>query len=371
MHEEPSGVRIMAYTTIDDPSAHFQTALYTGNGGSSTQVVTNDGNSDLQPDWIWLKNRTSARWNLLNDSTRGASYNLYSNETDAEDVGGSGGNTSITSFNSDGFTLATDTGDGGWNEQGDSHVAWQWKANGGSRTTFTESGNNPGGGRQVNTTAGFSILDYTGTGTAGTVAHGLGAVPHVMIFKRRNSAADWAVYHHKNTSEPATDFLKLNESDATQDVASVFNDTEPTSSVFTVHEAGKVNTDGDTFISYCFTEKQGYSKFGSYTGNGNADGPMVFCGFKPAWVMIKHTGASEVWRIFDSTRDTHNAMEKDLFPNLNNAEGSGTARLDFLSNGFKIRDSGNALNDSGGNLIYMAFAESPFVSSEGVPTTAR
>ena len=145
----------------------------------------------------------------------------------------------------------------------------------------------------------------------------------------------------------------------------------PTSTVFTTGYSNRTNISGGTFIAYCFAPIQGYSKFGSYTGNGSTDGPMVFCGFKPAWVMIKHTGASEVWRIFDSARDTHNAMEKDLFPNLNNAEGSGTARLDFLSNGFKIRDSGNALNDSGGNLIFMAFASSPFVGSDGVPTTAR
>ena len=350
----------MAYTTIDDPSAYFQTALYTGTG--SGQQVINDGNSDLQPDWIWVKRRDSLGYHQIIDSSRGGTKRLWSNDTGAE-----GTQNNVASFDSDGFT-AGDESD--ITTASTSQVAWQWKANGGSRTTFTESGNNPGGGYQVNTTAGFSIVDYTGTGTAGTVAHGLGAVPHVMIFKRRNSAADWTVYHHKNTSEPATDFLILNGTDATQDVASVFNDTEPTSSVFTVHEAGKVNTDGDTFISYCFTEIQGYSKFGSYTGNGNADGPFIYTGFKPAWFMLKATDDSRNWIIHNSKMAPTNVAENELIANLNDAE-TDNGRLDILSNGIKLRSTSLASNKVNINYIYMAFAEHPFVSSEGVPCTAR
>ena len=362
----------MAYTTIDDPSAYFQTALYTGNGGSSTQVVTNDGNSDLQPDWIWLKNRTSARWHLVNDSSRGASYNIYPNEEDAEDVGGSGGNTSITSFNSDGFTLATDTGDGGWNEQGDSHVAWQWKCNGGTTSSFTESGGNPGGTIQTNTTAGFSIITTTGTGgNGGTIAHGLGAVPHLIISKGRSDAGAWSVYHHKNTSEPETELLNLAIDGATLDSPAYYNDTAPTSSVFTVKGSGDINGDNRTYVHYVFTEKQGYSKFGSYTGNGNADGPFVYTGFKPAWVMIRRTDAVENWIMLDNKREPFNVVTKRLYADLNNTESTSGTRMDFLSNGFKLRQSVGDINTSSGTYIYMAFAGHPFVSSEGVPTTAR
>jgi hypothetical protein len=215
----------MAYTTIDDPSVYFQTTLYTGSG-SSTQNVVNGGNSDLQPDWVWVKNRTDARWHRLVDSSRGVSKNLYSNEDDAE-----GTEASVTAFNSDGFSLGTDTGSDGWNEDGDAHVAWQWKANGGTTTSFTESGNNPGGTIQTNTTAGFSIITTTGTGATGTIAHGLGAVPEIIISKQRSNAENWAVYHGSNTSAPETEILTLNTTDATADNANGYNDTAPTSSV--------------------------------------------------------------------------------------------------------------------------------------------
>ena len=348
----------MAYTTTDDPSAYFQTALYTGNG--STQSITNDGNSDLQPDWVWIKERNNAVDHQLQDSTRGVTKTLQSNSNNGEstltDI--------ITSFNSDGFSLGNNVT---WNGSSDTYVAWQWKANGG--TTSSNSDGSITSTVQANTTAGFSIVTWSGNTTAGaTVGHGLGVAPHYVQVKRRDRDGDaWRGFWQPLGDEK---YLELNANDAEQDsTTGAWNDTSPTSSVFSLGSAAGIN--GGNMVAYCFAPIQGYSKIGSYTGNGNADGPMVFCGFKPAWVMIKHTGASEVWRIFDSTRDTHNAMEKDLFPNLSNAEGSGTARLDFLSNGFKIRDSGNALNDSGGNLIYMAFAESPFVSSEGVPTTAR
>jgi len=362
----------MAYTTIDDPSAYFQTALYTGNGGSSTQVVTNDGNSDLQPDWIWLKNRTSARWHLLNDSSRGASYNLYINEDDAEDVGGSGGNTTITSFNSDGFTLATDTNDGGWNEQGDSHVAWQWKINGGTTTSFSESGSQIGGNRQVNTTAGISLITYTGNGSSGsTIPHGLSQTPEYVMVKNRDDADEWVANGsvlgdyarlHPNassslaTGEGSHDYIKYPDTNSTNLVTGVSHN--------------RSNADGDSYVAWCFHSVQGYSKIGKYTGNGNADGPFIYTGFKPAWVMWKRTDASESWIILDSDRNTFNVMDNYLVPNSNGAEGSADF-LDFTSNGIKIRNTFTSSNNSGSNFIYMAFAEHPFVSSEGVPCTAR
>ena len=358
----------MAYTTIDDPSAHFQTVLYTGNGG--TNNIVNDGNSDLQPDWVWIKNRsTSGKDHGLFDSSRGTTKQLNSNNFNPENTV----STSLTAFNSDGFTLGAD---GGPNANSDSHVAWQWKANGGSRTTFTESGNNPGGGYQANTTAGFSIVDFTGTGGAGTVSHGLGAVPAWIIVKRRSSGnQNWIVYHHKNTSAPETERLYLDNTNATDDVT-WWNDTAPTSSVFSLGATSVTNNDGSTHIAYCFAEKQGYSKFGSYTGNGNADGPFIYTGFKPAWIMFKNTSTGDdQWTIVDNKRDIDNPTTHSLFPSGNNAEDDGTGNgyinVDFVSNGFKIRQITHMINASSENYIYMAFAELPFVSSKGVPVTAR
>ncbi len=355
----------MAYTTIDDPSAHFQTALYSSD--SSSVTVTNDGNSDLQPDWIWIKVRNGTNNHNTFDTSRGIANRLKPNTTDAED--GSSG----VSVNSDGFATGTSLGDINNTGGANNYVAWQWSANGG--TTSSNTDGSITSTVQANTTAGFSIITYTGNGSSGaTVGHGLSNNLATIILKRRvddgsGNNFNWQVWHKSITDDHRGALNTTGAFGAPTDL--VFDTSANTTSVLGLGFNNTSNESSKTYVAYCFAEKQGYSKFGSYTGNGNADGPFVYTGFKPAWVMIKHTGASEVWRILDSARDTHNAMEKDLFPNLSNAEGSGTARLDFLSNGFKIRDSGNALNDSGGNLIYWAFAESPFVSSEGVPTTAR
>ena len=231
-------------------------------------------------------------------------------------------------------------------------VAWQWAANGGTRTTNTESGNNPGGGFQANTTAGFSIVDYTGTGAAGTMAHGLGAVPHWILFKSRSEASNnWAVYHHRNTAAPETDFLRLDTNAATTDNANFMNDTAPTSSVFTVNDGSKVNSDGETYIAYAWTEVKGFSKFGQYYGNGNAEGPFVYTGFKPAWVVVKKTSATHSWYTqYQGEGDTHgNPVKFSLTldnPQVDISENS----MDFLSNGFKLRTSGSAYNGSGVGL---------------------
>ena len=350
----------MAYTTIDDPSAYFQTTLYTGSGGS-TQSVVNGGNSDLQPDLVWVKNRTDARWHRLVDSSRGASKNLYSNETDAE-----GTEASVTAFNSDGFSLGTDTGSDGWNEDGDAHVAWQWKANGG--TTASNTDGSITSTVQANTTAGFSIVTYTGNSTAGaTVGHGLGVVPNWIIVKDRDAAKNWVNYHESIGNDRS---ITLNTSDAQSASTDHWNNNTPTSSVFYLGDYSHVNTTDD-YVAYCFAEIQGYSKFGSYNGNGNANGPFVYLGFKPAWLIIKRTDASsDGWYIFDSTRSPTNLVDKAFRANVNNAE-SGES-IDLLSNGFKHRiGANNNFNNASGTYIYMAFAESPFVSSKGVPTTAR
>jgi hypothetical protein len=363
----------MAYTTIDDPSVYFQTKLYSGNSTNNT-AITNDGNSDLQPDWIWAKSRTNAHYHDFRDSSRGVTKRLASNVEDAESTK----DQSLVSFDSDGFTLGDDTDSDGSalntiNTSSNNYVAWQWKCNGGTTSSFTESGNNPGGTIQTNTDAGFSIITTTGTGGAGTIQHGLGAVPHWIISKGRSNDGGWVVYHRGNTSAPETDALNLSSTGATVDAVAWFNDTAPTSSVFTVGTTNDINGDGRTYIHYVFTEIQGYSKFGSYTGNGNADGTFVYTGFKPAWLMFKKTSGTDGWGIFDNRRNTQTGNPRDIYlqPNNSNADSSESDSVDFLSNGFKWRISSGFRNESGQTYIYMAFAESPFVSSEGVPTTAR
>jgi len=353
----------MAYTTIDDPSVYFQTTLYTGSGGS-TQSVVNGGNSDLQPDLVWVKNRTDARWHRLVDSSRGASKNLYSNETDAE-----GTEASVTAFNSDGFSLGTDTGSDGWNEDGDAHVAWQWKANGG--TTASNTDGSITSTVQANTTAGFNIVQYVGNGSSGaTFGHGLGVAPEVVILKNRDTARSWFVGH---LSLGFNYITHLNQTTASDEDSVYWNNTAPSSTVVTLgnNEGGNENT--NNFVAYCFKEKQGYSKFGSYTGNGNADGTFVYTGFKPAWVMFKATTGTENWGIFDNKRNTQTGNPRDIYlmPSASNADSSESDSVDFLSNGFKWRIDSGFRNGNGVNFIYMAFAESPFVSSKGAPTTAR
>jgi|14_taG_2_1085336.scaffolds.fasta_scaffold35927_2 hypothetical protein len=356
----------MAYTNIDDPSAHFQTALWAGN--SSTQTITNDGNSDLQPDWVWNKSRTTTNVHLSQDSTIGATGGVYRylqpDNTAAEAVQTDGDG--ITSLNSDGFSLGYGNSNS-WNATGKNYVAWQWKANGG--TTSTDTTSSITSTVQVNSDAGFSIVTYTGDGTtAGGFGHGLGVAPKVVFVKRRNTAADWAVYH-KDIG--AANFLKLSTNDA--QASGVWQGIDPSSTRVTVYQGGFVNGNGDDYVAYCFAEKQGYSKFGSYKGNGNTNGAFIYTGFKPAWVMVKQSNTARNWQIFDNKRDGYNI---DYMPRLkadtNDAEtASSGASMDFVSNGFKLRTSQTGANQNGGTYIYMAFAENPFTTSTGVPCTAR
>jgi len=360
----------MAYTAIDDPSAHFHIQLYTGDGEASL-AITNDANAgDFSPDWLWVKNRTSGGGtgpHYVLDTTRGNTKDVNTNAAEAEHTE----STVLLSFDIDGFSVGSA---GVVNNDTDSFVAWQWKANGGSRTTNAEAGNNPAGGYQANTTAGFSIVDYVGTGAAGTMAHGLGAVPSLIMIKNRDEADDWAVYHSANTAAPETDYLVLNETDTTADDATYWNDTAPTSSVFTVTTAHNVNADAEKYMAYCFTEIQGYSKFGSYTGNGSADGPFVYLGFKPAFVIIKSsTKALQPWVMFTgkiATGTNSNPLIVASDADDSKAE-RGTFTSDLLSNGFKILQVSGSTTTSGETYTYMAFAEQPFVTSGGVPCTAR
>ena len=330
----------MAYTTIDKPTDYFETILYTGNGG--TQSITS---LDFAPDFVWLKDRDTTDWHWFNDTVRGATKTLHSNTNSAESTQA----TSITAFGTNGFTLGND---GSVNRNNENFVSWNWKET---------------------ATAGFDIVAYTGNGSNRTISHSLSAVPSMMIVKNRDADEEWTVYHHKNTSAPATDYLALNTTGATTDNDNRWNDTVPTSSVFTLGTTGNVNANGQKFIAYLFAEKQGYSKFGSYTGNGNANGTFTFTGFKPAFYMIKRTDTTGAWIIKDNLRPGFNVNGSYLVANDNIAEatGSGNVASDELSNGFKIRGTSSALNTSGGTYIYMAFAEQPFVSSTGIPTTAR
>ena len=353
----------MAFTTIDDPSAHHQTAIYTGS--SSSVTVTNDGNSDLQPDWVWIKRRNSTNDHNIFDSSRGFTKRLWTNQNSAENTDDGTGVT----VHSDGFATGTYWGD--VNANGSTFVAWQWKANGGTRTTNSESGNNPAGGYQVNTTAGFSIVDYTGTGSAGTMAHGLGVVPHTIWVQNRDEGEDWAVYHKRASSAGNDSYLRLNTNDGAATAGTVWNDTSPTSSVFTIGSNTKTNKDGVKYIAYLFAEIQGYSKFGHYTSNNNADGPFIYTGFKPACVITKmYADAGTNWRIYDNLREGFNGDNEFFELNSNSAEAS-SSEMDFHSNGFKLVDAEGDANYNDLKVLYFAWAESPFVSSEGIPTTAR
>jgi hypothetical protein len=353
----------MAYTNIDDPSAFFQTALYTGTG--STQSITNDGNSDMQPDWVWVKSRSNGSTNnVVFDSSRGVNNRLITNLTIAEDTGDGYG--VVSAFNTDGFTVNPQTNLINVGGDGYTYVAWQWKANGG--TTSTDTTSSITSTVQVNSDAGFSIVTYTGNGnTLGGFGHGLGVAPKVVFVKRRNAAANWCVYHK---DMGAANFMKLDTSDA--QASGVWQSLDPSSTTVIVYNGALVNGNGDTYVAYCFAEKQGYSKFGKYVGNGNANGPFIYTGFKPAWLMVKQSNTARNWYILNTSDSQVNAVDKYLHPDLNNPEGTSTNdTADFLSNGFKLRGTGVTTNQSGGSYIYMAFAENPFVTSTGIPTTAR
>jgi hypothetical protein len=344
----------MAYTTIDDPSAYFHTQLYNGNG--SSQSITNDANAgDFKPDWLWTKSRNDAFDHITRDSSRGVSKRLITHSTAAEDSA-----SGTTSFDTDGFTLdSTNT----VNKSTDNYVAWQWKANGG--TTASNSNGSITSTVQANTTAGFSIVTFTGTGNDGdSYGHGLSSAPELVIPKRRDGATNWQGYAFDGGNSQYW-YLNLNNAF----VSTSGNSAASSSSVITTDGSGDSNPSGGTVVSYCFHSVQGYSKIGRYTGNGNADGPFIYTGFKPAWILSKGVFTKD-WVIVDNKRNNFNVVNKELFPNTNAAEATNN-RLDFLSNGFKITSSGAQFNDSGSTYIYMAFAEHPFVSSEGVPVTAR
>ena len=362
----------MAYTTIDDGSAYFQTALYTGNGNNGKVITINSANftdeyvgADMKPDWIWGKCLNLSQNHNIFDTSRGLDKRLTADQGDAENTD----STTITAVATNSFTLGSSTN---LNNADDSFVCWLWKANGG--TTSSDSNGSITSTVQVESTAKFSIVTYTGVGATRTVGHGLGVKPSWIVLKNRNKSAGegWVVYHGKNTSQPETDGLHLNLNNATNDSTDFFSDQAPTTTTFGV--SGDDRSGGSfNYVAYCFAEIQGYCKFGTYTGNGNADGPFVYTGFSPAWIISKRTDASDNWRIVDKARNPFNDLSANaLQSNNNNTEtDSGARDLDFLSNGFKVRTTDPDSNANGGTYIYSAFAEHPFSSSEGVSVTAK
>jgi len=357
----------MAYTNIDDPSAHFQVTLYTGDGNDNKQV-TNDGNSDLKPDWVWYKDRTQGESHAAFDSTRGATKRLQPNNSNDESTE----TATLKSFTTDGFTVGTSSSvNNGSNP--DQYVAWQWKANGG--TTSSNSDGDITSTVQANTTAGFSIMTYSGTtGDVHTIGHGLGVTPQVWIVKQRSGNGefkDWFFWHHQMAASNIVDnrVMFLNSAGNPDTYTGINALTTSTIRV----KSSTTAQNGDTFVAYAFAEKQGYSKFGKYVGNGNANGAFVYTGFKPAWIMLKITsGTTAGWYIWDTKRETFNPNNQYLNAVEADAEQSAsTFDIDFLSNGFKLRNSNAGLNGSANSYIYMAFAENPFTTSTGIPTTAR
>jgi|11_taG_2_1085331.scaffolds.fasta_scaffold11390_3 hypothetical protein len=369
----------MAYTNIDDSSAYFQTALYTGTGNANN-AITNDGNSDLQPDFIWFKSRDAGHSHYVVDSSRGRDKGLYPDVTNSE-VTSSGSTTDCQSFDTDGFTVGTPEDANSTNSSGSTKVAWQWKCNGGTTSTNTDGDINST--VQVNQAAGFSIVTYQPSNTTSrNIGHGLGTKPGFIWIRNRTRVENARVWNHR-----------LGQGGAIIDNTSAYNTgtsnlvNTVTSTTFNVGSDFSVNG-GYPIVAWCWAEKKGFSSFGTYLGNLNTDGPFVYTGFKPAWIMIKRavggTSSYSGWGIHDSKRLAHNADDggsKVLWAHDGYEEGkrgqggsnSGvTARLDILSNGFKIRDNGSdEFNDPDDRYMYFAFAENPFVTSTGIPTTAR
>jgi len=338
---------------INKPNTYFNTKLYTGTG--ATQSITGVG---FQPDFTWIKGRTYIEDHMLQNSISGSTKTLRSNSTGAEYTPTGG----LSSFDADGFSMGSDVA---MNKVSESMCSWNWLAGG------TASSNTDGSiTSQVsaNTTSGFSIVSYTGTGSGGaTVGHGLGVAPKAVIVKSRGSAQNWFVNYPFGTGNG---YIMLNQTDAGDGANStVWNSTAPTSSVVTLGTSVGVN-DTTNYIMYCFAEKKGFSKFGSYTGNGAVSGPFIYLGFKPAFFLFKESSAVDNWIMQDNKRLGYNKRNDMLFPNLSDAEYA-TDRIDFVSNGVKINNDDGSINQSGQTYIYMAFAENPLVGTNNIPATAR
>ena len=349
----------MSYTNgLDKPTDYFNTKLYSGNG--STQSISSVG---FQPDWVWIKRRNSANEHRLTDAVRGATKEMYSDSTTAETTNSNG----LTSFDSDGFSLGSSSG---YNSGVGTYVSWNWLA---SNTTASNTDGSITSTVSANTTAGFSIIKFnTSSASANsleTIGHGLNAVPKMIILKPYTVTDKWFTYH---VGIGNAKYIQLESTNAATSQSDTFGSTDPTSSVFSIHTQFWGSNSND-IIGYCFAEKKGYSKFGSYVGNGSSSGSYIHLGFKPALIITKRTDGISHWLMMDNKRDTFNVAKTLVVANESDSESDwGTGRnIDFLSNGFKARSTSTGLNISGSSYIFMAFAENPFVTSTGIPTTAR
>jgi hypothetical protein len=344
---------------INKSSEYFNTVLYTGNATGRT--ISGVG---FQPDWTWIKNRSDTSGHRVLDVVRGGTKELIANGTNAEITEAQ----SLQSWNSDGFVLGTAAG---VNANTDNFVSWNWLANGAG---VSNTDGSIASTVSANNTAGFSIVKYTGTGSAGNVGHGLSTAPKVLINKALSSQ-DWFVGH---SLIGFTKFLKLNDRIAATTNSGIWNDTAPTTDHFTINSAnGNTNSTGVEYITYCFSEIKGFSKFNSYVGNGSTDGVFCYTGMKPAFVILKNiSSGSTDWIVYDNKRSSsggNNVIDAWLAPHSSSAEASNNTanNLDFLSNGFKLRHDNADLNASGSTYIYMAFAENPLVGTNNIPATAR
>ncbi len=344
----------MAYISFQ-PQDYFNTVLYNGTG--SAQSITGVG---FQPDWLWQKSRSNSQDSRIFDAVRGGSKVIYSSLNNGEATDAQ----LITSFDSDGFTMGSSGTN--VNDSGTTNVAWNWKANGAGSSNTDGSITST---VSANTTSGMSIVKWTGTGASATVGHGLGVTPDMIICKNLDATAeDWVVW---NNSFSASQFIRLNTTDAVATSTGMWDNTLPTSSVFSLKNEEKNNNSSQDIIAYCFADVKGFSKFGVYAGNADADGSFVYTGFKPAFIMIKKVGgASASWVMFDSKRLGYNVANYQLYANSSTSYGNNVL-LDITSQGFKCRANHADVNGSGATYIYMAFAEEPLVSSNGVPATAR
>jgi hypothetical protein len=333
-------------TTATQAGKFFNAVTYTGNG--TTQTISGVG---FQPDLVWCKGRSNAYWHSWIDAVRGRGFASFSNRTNAEFTSPVG--KELTAFTSDGFSLGPDD-NFSINSSGATFVSWNWKANGSGSSNTAGSITST---VSASTTSGFSVVTYTGTGANATVGHGLGVAPSMVIVKRRDTTANWEVRH---ISIAVANTMRLNLTDAEASATTVWNSTAPSSTLFSIGTSTSVNASSGTYVAYCFAEVAGYSKFDSYTGNGSADGAFVYTGFRPAYVMIKRTTSAYDWWILDSARGTINVVKGRIYANASDAESSTYGYVDFVSNGFKLREGDGGINGSGQPYIYMAFAENPF-----------
>jgi hypothetical protein len=357
---------------INKANEYFNTVTHTGDG-TSPRTITG---VNFQPDFTWIKRRDNSGANhILYDSVRGAgsTKELSSNNTASEGSTAANAYGYLSAFASDGFTVTDGTSGAGnadlyTNASGATFVSWNWLA---SNTTASNTDGSIASTVSANTTSGFSVVSYTGNGTGGaTVGHGLGQQPACIIVKRRSATMNWGVYHQSLASN---EILQLDVTNAVYAGSGVFNATQPTASVFYLGSGTAIDNDsGSTYIAYCFAEKKGFSKFGSYIGNGSTDGTFLYTGFKPAFVLIKRTNSTTPWCMWDNKRNTFNVTQNYLYANGSDVEGSGAGLdIDMLSNGFKLKSTSSFLNTSGDSFIYMAFAENTLVGTNNIPTTAR